>query len=195
MGDHRLELFPERTITDDLTAKVEVPAVQLGTGFEQDLKALERNEATDTENPGWTGLALSLQRSRQLSQSEAIVDSMDLGCCVGASFPEQVAAEIRFDRDEFRRATYFPQEIILSQIRHEILAVRGDAKRNARDFLHEKCRMCGAIRKMDVKMIDPVTGEKLGKIGGISGPQRSLEARSVLTIMTLNQAFRPAFRS
>jgi hypothetical protein len=113
---------------------------------------------------------------------------------VGAASPEQVTAEIRFGCDKFSRVAYFPEQIVLSEVRHEILAVRGNAKSNARNLLHKKRRMRGTIRKMYVKMIDPVSGEEIGKVRGVSGSQRRLEAGSVLAIMPLNQSLWPAFR-
>ena len=59
------------------------------------------------------------------------------------SVPAATRAVFGLDRDEFRRVANFPEKIILPEIRHEILAVGGDAEWNPGHLL-QKSAVCAA---------------------------------------------------
>ena len=57
-----------------------------------------------------------------------VINAVNSG--VRAALAEQVAAVIRFGRNELRGSADFPQQVIIAEVLHEILSVRGDAEWN-----------------------------------------------------------------
>ena len=104
----------------------------------------------------------------------------------------KAAAVFRFHRDKFRFVADFAQQIVVAEIGHEILAVRGDAERNVRHRFQKQRGVRGAIGEMDMKMIDRVPPEKLREIAGVPGPRGRFHGRAVFPFVRFDQRLRPS---
>ena len=62
---------------------------------------------------------------------DPVVNPMNFRGRIRAALAKQLAAVIGFGRYKRRRGADFTQEIIVAQILHEILSVRGDTERNS----------------------------------------------------------------
>jgi len=65
-----------------------------------------------------------------------------------------VAAVFRLNRDELSRVANLPEEIIVAEISHKILTVRGNAERDVCHRFQKKGRMRRAVREVHVKVVD-----------------------------------------
>ncbi len=120
-------------------------------------------------------------------QINAVINAVNFRSGVGTTLAKQVATIIGLGRDKLRCRADFPEQIIIAEIFHEILSVRGDAERNSRDCFQEKGRVRCAVGEMNVKMIDATTREKLGEIEGIARSLLGLYLPAVFLLVPINK--------
>ena len=121
-----------------------------------------------------------------------ILAAMNFAFRIWAARLHESAAVFRFHRHEFRFVTDFAKQVVVPQIGHEVLAVRGHAERKTGHRFQEQGGVRGAVGEMDVKMIDRVPAEKLGEITRVPGPRRRLHRRAVFPLVRFDQRLGPA---
>ena len=104
---------------------------------------------------------------------------------------KQVAAVIRLGCHEFRRLTDLAEQVVAAEIFHEILPVRRDAERNARNFLEGKCRVRRAIREVNVHMIHTAARKKFREVEGIACALLRLDAQTIFLVVLRNELAGP----
>ena len=112
---------------------------------------------------------------------------MDFRGGIRATLTKEIATIIGLGRDKLRSRADLAQEIVITQIFHEILSVRGDAERNRRDCFQEKSGVRCAVSKMNVKMIDATAREKLGEVKGIARSLFGLHVPAVFLLVPINK--------
>src|ERR1700680_2240722 len=113
-------------------------------------ESLERNKPADAEDSR-RGIYRRRKRRRESFQIDPVIDPVDLRRRIWAALAKQLAAVIGFGRDKLCCGADFAQKIVVSQIDHEILAVRGDAEGDAGNFFQEKRGVGCAVGEVDVK--------------------------------------------
>ena len=117
---------------------------------------------------------------------------MNLAGRIRAPRRHQAAAVFGLDRDKFGFVADLAQQIVVAEIGHEILAVRGDAERDVRHRFQEKRGMRGAVREVNMKMVDLLALEEFREIAGVSRPRRRLHPAAIFLVVRLDQRLRPA---
>src|SRR6267154_260232 len=85
------------------------------------LKSLKRNQSADTDNARHCIARHFVMPRRKTRQIHPVINTVNSG--VRAALTEQVAAVIRFGRNELRCSADFPQQVVVAEVLHEILSV------------------------------------------------------------------------
>ena len=121
--------------------------------------------------------------AQKISEIHSVIDTVNLVGCSRAALRHQAAAVFGFHGDELGRVADLAEEIVVAEIGHEILTVRGDAERDIGHRFQEKRGMRRAVREMDVEMVDLVSREKLGEIGGVPRAGRGLDRAAIFLVV------------
>src|SRR5260370_22782697 len=120
-------------------------------------------------------------------QINPVINAVNFRGGIRATLAKKIATIIGLGRDKLRSRTDLAQEIVITEIFHEILSVRGDTERNSRDCFQEKSRVRCAVGKMNVKMIDAAAYEKLGEVKGIARSLLGLHLPTVFLLVPINK--------
>ena len=119
--------------------------------FSNPLKETSRPTLKIRDGPGETGSGC---RRRKNCRIHSVVNAMNLRRRFRAALLDQSTAVVGLDRDKFRRVANFAEQIVLREVGHEILAMRGDAEWNAAQRFEKDRRVRGAIGEMNVNVLD-----------------------------------------
>ena len=112
---------------------------------------------------------------------------MNFSSRLGAKLPKQIAAVFGYGRDKFSRRADFTQELVIAEVGHEILTMRGHAEGDAGNFLYEEGSMCGPIGKMHAEVSHAAAGKKIGEVESVARSLSGLECLPIFLLVKIDK--------
>src|SRR4029453_8802756 len=185
-----LKIVPQRTVADYFAVEIESTSRQLPASIDEIFESFERDKPADADDArDW--VCRRGKRHRKKLQIDAVVDPVNFPGGIRAPLAKQLTAVISFSRDKLSGGADFTQELIVTEVLHEILSVCRNTKRNFRNFFQENGRVRCPISEVHMKMIDAVAREKVREVERIARALFGLEARAVFLLVLIDKRARP----
>jgi hypothetical protein len=123
---------------------------------------------------------------------DAIIDVDDLPLGLRADAREQLPAVIAHSHDELRFLAHLAEQgVVAAELHLEILCMRRETERDAGNPFQEDGGVRGAIREMDVEMVDAPPSEPVGEKERIPGAGARLVVGAVADVVAFDELGRP----